>query len=116
VKQAIESGVDKNRVITENALNKSCPVCVQTLQIWISLYGAEAGNLALKTLPTGGLYVAGGIAAKVMWAIFGALVSTTCNRTLDFRYKRCKLTLQSDRLDFVRLVLHRGEPILQELP
>jgi glucokinase len=79
VKKAIESGVDMNKIITENALAKKCDICVETLQIWISLYGAEAGNLALKTLPTGGLYVAGGIATKVMWAIFGkhALISAS---------------------------------------
>jgi glucokinase len=35
-----------------------------TMQIFISTYGAEAGNLALKFLPRGGLYIAGGIAAK----------------------------------------------------
>ena len=35
----------------------------------MSCYGAEAGNLALKTLPFGGLYIAGGIAPKLLWAI-----------------------------------------------
>ena len=34
------------------------------MEIFVSAYGAEAGNLALKLLPYGGLYVAGGIAAK----------------------------------------------------
>ena len=37
---------------------------LQTLQLFFSAYGAETGNLALKLLPYGGLYVAGGIAAK----------------------------------------------------
>jgi glucokinase len=36
------------------------------LDIFVSLYGAEAGNLALKVLPTGGLYLAGGIAPRIL--------------------------------------------------
>lgn len=42
------------------------PLCRRVLQTFASLYGAEAGNLALKSLSTGGVYVAGGIAPKVL--------------------------------------------------
>jgi len=52
--------------ITQNALKNSCPVCVETLDLWTDLYGAEAGNLALKVLSLGGMYVAGGIAVKIL--------------------------------------------------
>jgi glucokinase len=52
--------------ITQNGLNKTCPVCVETLDLWTDLYGAEAGNLALKVLSLGGMYVAGGIAVKIL--------------------------------------------------
>jgi glucokinase len=52
--------------ITRRALEGSCPICVRALDLWVSIYGAEAGNLALKTLSLGGLFVAGGIAAKIM--------------------------------------------------
>ncbi|MGH9676851.1 MAG: glucokinase, partial [Candidatus Acidiferrum sp.] len=52
--------------ITKLALAKSCPVCVETLDLWTAIYGAEAGNLALKVLALGGVYVAGGIAIKVL--------------------------------------------------
>ena len=52
--------------ITINALNKTCPVCVETLNLWTDIYGAEAGNLALKVLALGGVYVAGGIAIKIL--------------------------------------------------
>jgi glucokinase len=52
--------------ITKNALNKTCPVCVETLDLWADIYGAEAGNLALKVLALGGVYVAGGIAVKIL--------------------------------------------------
>jgi glucokinase len=52
--------------ITKSALDRSCPVCVEALDLWTSIYGAEAGNLALKVLALGGVYVAGGIAVKIM--------------------------------------------------
>jgi glucokinase len=52
--------------ITRSGLDKSCPICVQTLDLWTVLYGAEAGNLALKVLALGGVYVAGGIAIKIL--------------------------------------------------
>jgi glucokinase len=57
---------DPAPVITHNGLIKSCPVCVETLDLWTSIYGAEAGNLALKVLALGGVYVAGGIAVKII--------------------------------------------------
>jgi glucokinase len=52
--------------ITRLGLAKLCPVCVETLDLWTSIYGAEAGNLALKVLALGGVYVAGGIAVKII--------------------------------------------------
>jgi glucokinase len=51
--------------ITQLALSGRCQVCVQTLDLWTSIYGAEAGNLALKALALGGVWVAGGIALKI---------------------------------------------------
>ena len=52
--------------ITKSALDHSCPVCVEALDLWTNIYGAEAGNLALKVLALGGVYVAGGIAVKIL--------------------------------------------------
>jgi glucokinase len=52
--------------ITKNGLAKTCPVCIETLDLWTQIYGAEAGNLALKVLALGGVYVAGGIAIKIL--------------------------------------------------
>jgi glucokinase len=50
------------------------PAAARALAMFVSAYGAEAGNLALKVLPTGGLYVAGGIAARMAdrlaWDVF----------------------------------------------
>ncbi|MGB2663917.1 MAG: glucokinase [Candidatus Acidiferrum sp.] len=52
--------------ITKSGLDHSCPVCVEALDLWTNIYGAEAGNLALKVLALGGVYVAGGIAVKIL--------------------------------------------------
>lgn len=52
--------------ITKSALDRSCPVCVEALDLWTAVYGAEGGNLALKILALGGLYIAGGIAVKIL--------------------------------------------------
>jgi glucokinase len=52
--------------ITQRGLGRSCPVCVETLAFWTEMYGAIAGNFALQTLALGGVYVAGGIAAKIL--------------------------------------------------
>lgn len=62
---------DPSAVIAECALEHTSPLCEQTLQRFVSLYGAEAGNLALKTLATGGVFVAGGIAPKILPALAG---------------------------------------------
>jgi glucokinase len=51
--------------ITHLALERKCPVCVETVDLWTVMYGAEAGNLALKTLARGGVWIAGGIAVKI---------------------------------------------------
>ena len=51
--------------ITQLGLAGQCPVCVQTLDLWVAIYGAEAGNLALKALARGGVWIAGGIAVKI---------------------------------------------------
>ncbi len=61
-----EKTVDPAATIAKAALEKRDRLCEQTMQIFVEAYGAEAGNLALKLLPYGGLYVAGGIAAKIL--------------------------------------------------
>jgi glucokinase len=52
--------------ITGNALQGSCPACVETLDFWTDAFGAESGNLALRVLAYGGVYLAGGIALKIL--------------------------------------------------
>jgi glucokinase len=55
---------DLPRIASERAKDKSCPHCIETMAIFVSAYGAEAGNLAARTVATRGLYVGGGIAPK----------------------------------------------------
>ncbi|MGD0914102.1 MAG: glucokinase [Terracidiphilus sp.] len=57
---------DPNAVITELALKAKSEICVKALDMFVSAYGAEAGNLALKILSVGGLYVGGGIAPRII--------------------------------------------------
>lgn len=61
-----QPGADPAVEITQRALDSACAVCVETLDLWTSIYGAEAGNLALKALARGGVFVAGGIAPKIL--------------------------------------------------
>ena len=55
---------DPNAVIGECAEDGSSSICFETMKTFASAYGAEAGNLALKVLATGGIYLGGGIAPK----------------------------------------------------
>lgn len=57
---------DPAAVISEAALEKNVPLCAQALEMFVSVYGAEAGNLALKALARAGVYLGGGIAPKIL--------------------------------------------------
>jgi glucokinase len=46
-----------------------CAACVDALDMFVKVYGAEAGNLALRGVATGGVYVGGGIAPKILPAL-----------------------------------------------
>lgn len=59
-------GSDMAAVISATALAGTDAVCVETMQLFVSLYGVEAGNLALKVMSRGGLFVGGGIAPKIL--------------------------------------------------
>ncbi len=58
------AGKDLAAVIAARAGLGDCPLCVETMALFASLYGREAGNLALKHMALGGVYLAGGIAPK----------------------------------------------------
>jgi glucokinase len=52
--------------ITQKGLARSCPVCTETVDFWAELFAGVMGNFALQTMPVGGIYVAGGIAVKIL--------------------------------------------------
>src|SRR5690606_274809 len=60
---------DPTPVIVRAALEKDVPLCDTTLSMFISILGAEAGNLALKLLATGGIYLGGGIPPRIVSAL-----------------------------------------------
>ena len=67
--------------ITQHALARSCSVCVEALDLWTAAYGAEAGNFALRVLALGGVYVAGGIAPKILPKMKdGTFVRSFCDK------------------------------------
>ena len=65
--QLASPSVDGAAVISTHAATDA--LCRRTTQLFTSLYGAEAGNLTLKTLALGGVYIAGGVAGKMMDAM-----------------------------------------------
>ena len=73
--------VDLAAEVSKAALAGGDFLCEQTMNLFISAYGAEAGNLALKILPYGGLYVAGGIAPKILPMLQqGAFMKAFCEQ------------------------------------
>lgn len=66
---AEQQGIKANEILTaeqisESAIVRAEPSAIKAVHLFIEIYGAQAGNLALTTLPRAGLFVAGGIAAK----------------------------------------------------
>jgi len=57
---------DAAAAIANAALSRRDEICVETLEWFVRLYGAETGNLALKVMSRGGLYLGGGIAPKIL--------------------------------------------------
>jgi glucokinase len=66
LKEKIAAAEDVSAAISEEGLAGSSAIAVQTLDLFVSVYGAEAGNLALRGKATGGVYVGGGIAPKLL--------------------------------------------------
>ena len=62
---------DPAPIISQAALDGSSDLCVRALDMFVSLYGAEAGNLTLKLMATGGLYIGGGIAPRIIAKLRG---------------------------------------------
>jgi glucokinase len=64
---------DPAAAISKAAIEGKCALSEQALDLFVSIYGAEAGNLALKIMATGGVYLGGGIAPKIVTKLAGPL-------------------------------------------
>lgn len=72
---------DPAAVITEVGLAGGHPLCATALDLFVSTYGAEAGNLALKALAVGGVFVGGGIAPRIRPRLLdGRFVAAFCDK------------------------------------
>jgi len=66
---AHSNGIDRNAVISRLGINGEDPVCTEVVRLFVEIYGGEAGNLALKTFSTGGVFIGGGIGPKIRSAM-----------------------------------------------
>lgn len=66
LKQEITAAPDVAAAVSHHGMAGDSPICEQALDLFCRIYGAVAGNLALKFMATGGVYVGGGIAAKIL--------------------------------------------------
>jgi glucokinase len=71
LKQEMAHG-DPASQISRHGIEGTSALCVQALDLFVSLYGSEAGNLALKIMATGGVYLGGGIAPKIVDKLRGS--------------------------------------------
>jgi glucokinase len=60
------TGPGRVAAISAAGLSGSCPVATRTLELFVELYAAEAGNLALKAMAVAGVYLGGGIAPRIL--------------------------------------------------
>ena len=67
--------------ITASAMEGRCERCGEALDLFVGAYGAEAGNLALRSVATAGVYVGGGIAPKILPALeSGLFIESFCDK------------------------------------
>jgi glucokinase len=98
---------DPAAVVANSGLEGGCLICTRAVDIFVSAYGAEAGNLALRTLAVGGVYVAGGIAPRLRSRMqAGEFMKAFVNKP-----KQEELMRQVP----VRLALHNDLPLLGAL-
>lgn len=68
-------------VVTDLALNRKHPIAAKALELFVECYGAFAGNLALAGLTSGGVYLAGGIAPRIIESLRqGTFIQSFCDK------------------------------------
>lgn len=71
-KEHLAEAGDEDRLpafVSRSGIESDCPWCARALGLFVSVFGAEAGNLALRCVARGGIYLAGGIAPKILPAL-----------------------------------------------
>ncbi len=66
MKKVLRKAADPTPVIVQKAMDGECELSIATLNTFVSILGSEAGNLALKVMATGGVYLGGGIPPKIL--------------------------------------------------
>ena len=66
MKKALRKAADPTPIIVEKAMAGECELSIATLNTFVSILGAEASNLTLKVMATGGVYLGGGIPPKIL--------------------------------------------------
>jgi glucokinase len=78
LREALAAG-DAGAAVAAGAADGSCPICRETMDLFVTLYGREAGNLALKLMTLGGVYLGGGIAPQNLeWLRQPAFLAAFC--------------------------------------
>jgi glucokinase len=86
---------DAPAAISAAALERRCPACIEALELFVDAYGAEAGNLALRSLATSGVFVGGGIAPKILPAVAdGRFMRAFCDKAARFREMLSKIPVK----------------------
>ena len=98
-------------MVSQAALEGRCERCVETLDLFVSVYGAEAGNLALRSVATAGVFVGGGIAPKILPAMqSGAFMQAFCDKApmADFVTRVPVSIILNDRAGLLGAAVHAG--------
>jgi glucokinase len=95
---------DAAAAVAQAAATGSCPICVETMEVFFRLYGRESGNLALKHMALGGVYLGGGIAPK-------NLDSLSSSQFLDGFFDKGRMEPLMRRMP-VRVILSDEAPLL----
>jgi glucokinase len=66
VAEALESASDPTPIIVQAGLTQTSELCIETLNVFVSILGSEASNLALKVMALGGIYLGGGIPPRII--------------------------------------------------
>jgi glucokinase len=97
--------------ISAAALDRRCPDCVRALEVFVSVYGAEAGNLALRSMASGGVFIGGGIAPKILPALqAGAFIEAFRAKgpMADFTANVPVAVILNERVGLLGAAVHAG--------